>query len=598
MNSSNPPRWDLSNIYPGLQSPELAMAFSELAAKIQAFKLSLSSAPGPNAAAADLAAAAAVLITELNQISELNSTLERYLYSFISTDSLNENAMRKYSEVEQIGVAVNQQTLRFTAWIGKIADRLDEIIPLNAVLSAHAFYLRDCAYQSCHLMASEQEDLAAELKISGAQAWSKLQGTITSQLSADLEVDGQVRSLPLPAIINLHSHPDETVRRQAYEKEIDLLASAQVPLAAALNGVKGAVNTVERRRGRENALQSALDTARIDQTTLDALLDAMKDSFPMFRRYFRAKARRIGKNRLAWWDLFAPVSTAERTFTYSEAVSFILEQFLNFSPGLSNFARKAFDRGWIDAEQRKGKRGGAFCMDLPLPKESRILSNFDGTLDQVFTLAHELGHAFHNECLYAAGKTFLQSIIPMTLAETASILCETILFEAALSSAGSPQEELSILETALIGDTQLIVDIYSRFLFEREVFRRRREAELSAQELCEIMLNAQRVTYADGLDDRYLNPYMWAWKPHYYYPDLNFYNFPYTFGQLFGIGLYSIYRQRGPAFITDYQALLASTGEASAADLASRFGIDIRDRGFWDSSLAVIARRIERYLML
>ena len=184
----------------------------------------------------------------------------------------------------------------------------------------------------------------------------------------------------------------------------------------------------------------------------------------------------------------------------------------------------------------------------------------------------------------------------MTLAETASIFCETIVTEAALREARSRDEVFAILETDLIGKTQVIVDITSRFLFEQEVFARRAKAELSAEDLCDMMVRAQKATYGDGLDARYLHPYMWTWKPHYYYPGLSFYNFPYAFGLLFGIGLYAIYQQRGAAFVPEYEALLASTGDANAADLAARFGINIRDKAFWQASLNVIGERVAKYL--
>jgi len=219
-------------------------------------------------------------------------------------------------------------------------------------------------------------------------------------------------------------------------------------------------------------------------------------------------------------------------------------------------------------------------------------------LDQVFTIAHELGHAYHNECIFRANKTPLQRSTPMTLAETASIMCETIIFEAVVSQVEDPQEELAILETSLIGDTQVIVDIYSRYLFEKEVFERRAKAELSVEELNEIMEDAQKATYGDGLDENYLQKYMWTWKPHYYRAGLSFYNYPYAFGSLFGIGLYAIYQQSGADFIPDYVDLLTNTGGANAADLAARFGINIREQSFWEISLQVIGKRIERYLEL
>jgi oligoendopeptidase F len=233
---------------------------------------------------------------------------------------------------------------------------------------------------------------------------------------------------------------------------------------------------------------------------------------------------------------------------------------------------------------------------LPGVEESRILCNFDGSLDQVSTVAHELGHAFHNECL--AGKKMLQRTTPMTLAETASIMDETIITNAALMDAANSDEEIAILETYLMGACQVIVDITSRFSFEKEVFERRVNSELSADDFCEIMLRCQKATYGDGLDEKFLHKYMWAWKSHYYIPSFSFYNYPYAFGLLFGTGLYALYKERGQAFVKDYEALLSSTGEATPVELASRFGIDIRKPDFWRTSLDIIGEKVQRYTKL
>jgi len=402
----------------------------------------------------------------------------------------------------------------------------------------------------------------------------------------------------MPALINLYYHPDEDVRKRAYAAEFEAWESIKEPLAACMNGVKGWVNTLNQHRGRVDALHAPIDQARIDRETLEVMMEAMRDSFPTFRRYFKAKAARFGTETLPWWNLFAPVGKLEKTFTFDEASSFIQTNFEKFSPDLKGFAQTAFENRWIDAEQRKGKRGGAFCMPVPGVKESRILCNFDGSLDQVMTIAHELGHGYHNYNMYEAGKPPLLQNTPMTMAETASIMCETIMFNAVMDSISDPQEELALLETALIGDSQVIVDISSRYLFEKEVFERRAKAELSADEFCEIMEDAQAQTYGDGLDPNYRHKFMWTWKPHYYSAGLSFYNFPYAFGMLFGVGLYAIYQQRGADFIPDYKKLLASTGEAPAAELAARFGIDIRSKEFWVDSLAVVGKRVDRYCEL
>jgi len=428
--------------------------------------------------------------------------------SFVTTNSHDMLARRVESELDLVAVRLHQLGTRFQAWIGSLGSVLENLLAADVTAAAHAFALREMAEQSKYLMPEALESLAADLSLSGTLAWSNLQGVITSQLNTRFELDGEVKELPLPALINLHSHPSEDVRRRAYEAELRTLASAREPLAACMNGIKGAVNTLDRRRGRQDALHSPIDTSRIDRATLEAMLAAMQDSFPMFRKYWRKKAQRLGKDRLAWWDLWAPAGESKRVYTYNEARDFILQNFASFSPTLEGLARRAFDGGWIDAEQREGKQGGAFCMEVWAPHESRILANFDGSLDQVSTLAHELGHAFHNECLFAAGKTPLQTVTPMVLAETASIMCETIVMQAVLAETTDPEEQLNILETSLIGDAQVIVDIYSRYLFEKEVFERREKSALSADDLCDIMRRAQLATYGDGLEEAHLNPYM------------------------------------------------------------------------------------------
>ncbi len=599
--TSLPPRWDLSNVYPGLDSESFKRDFEMLEGSIDeldAFLTENSKVLNTGSSPEKIATTLAALVDKFNAVILLADTLEAYIYSFIATDSYNDQAKRLYSEFQQVDVRLWVQRMRFQSFLGTIASRLPEVLVLNPTVQEHAFILNEYAEQSQYLMSEAEESLAADLSLSGINAWSKLQGTVTSQLSVEFELDGEVQKLPMPALVNLRSHPDGDVRRRAYLAETEAWESVSEPLAAALNGVKGATSTLDQRRGRRDNLHSSLDKARIDPETLDAMLNAMQAYFPTFRKYLQAKAARLGVERLPWWDIFAPTGKISRSHTFEEAQEFILDNFNGFSPDLASLAKRAFDNNWIDAEQRTGKRGGAFCMAVLGVKESRILSNFDGSLDQVFTIAHELGHAYHNECIFRANKTPLQRSTPMTLAETASIMCETIIFEAVVSQVKDPQEELAILERSLIGDTQVIVDIYSRYLFEKDIFERRAKAELSVVELNEIMEDAQKATYGDGLDENHLQKYMWTWKPHYYRAGLSFYNYPYAFGLLFGIGLYAIYRDRGDNFIPDYVDLLTNTGEGKAADLAARFGINIREQSFWENSLQVIGKRIERYLEL
>jgi pepF/M3 family oligoendopeptidase len=600
------PHWDVSTVYPTLESDELKCAIQDCEKRIKALEKFLNQhairkTDKPPRGIAVTREALAGYLARFSALIEQYQTISTYIRTFVATDSFNATARRMMSEVEPMGVRINQIDTRFSGWVGSLGKQLDVVLKKaerTDIVYKHAFFLREVAAQAKYLMSEAEESLAAELSLSGANAWSKLQGTLVSQLSVEFEREGRREKMSMPALLNIqHHNPDPEVRRSAYELEMATWEAAKEPLAAAMNGVKGTANTLNTRRGRKDPLHGALDAARMDKKTLDAMLGAMHDAFPIFRKYLKAKAKKLRHSgALPWWDVMAPTGSNERSYGWDEARGLILSHFGQFSPRLQALAGRAFEANWIDAEQRPGKRAGAFCTRLPAAKESRILCNFDGSLDQVSTIAHELGHAFHNECLFTQAP--LNRSTPMTLAETASIFCETIIVDAALQAATSDAERLSILETDLIGKTQVIVDITSRYLFETEVFARRAKAELSADELCEIMLRCQRETYGDGLDERYLHKFMWTWKPHYYYAGLSFYNFPYAFGLLFGMGLYAIYQQRGPSFVPEYEALLAGTGMADAATLAKRFGINLRDKAFWKGSLDLIGERVEQYVGL
>jgi len=597
------PHWDLSNVYPDLESDEFKQAVGQLKAQLDDLDSYLSDHHISKAGSrpADSAALAETIggyLDRMNGLLQLYGTVEAYIYGFFSTDSYNTTAKRLMSELEMLRVRLERQEVLFRGWIGMVIedpDALPRAVEHEGSAREHAFHLQETAEQSRYLMSEAEETLASELSLSGATAWQKLEEVVTSQVKVPFQREGKVEELPITVVQNLRRYdPDEGVRRRAYEGELEAWERVREPLAACLNGVKGGVVTLYKRRGRTDPLHETLDQARIDRETLEALLSAMRGSCPMFREYWKAKAKRLGKEALAWWDIWAPVEKSERRYGFAEAQDFMLEQFGTFSDRLASFAERTFKGAWIDAEPRDGKLGGAFCMYLPLVEESRVLCNFDGSLDQLQTIAHELGHAYHNEA--RVGKTPLQRHTPMTLAETASIMSETIVADAALGQAANVDEKLAILETSLIGAAQVIVDIYCRYLFETEVFERRGEAELSADDFCEIMLRCQKETYGDALDHDYLHKYMWAWKPHYYIPELSFYNFPYAFGLLFGLGLYAIYQERGADFLPEYDALLRSTGEGKAADLAARFDMDLRETAFWEGSLKVIEKRIDRYL--
>ncbi len=606
--SSTLPHWDMTVVYPSLESIEFEQGFSQAVQGIhklvRLFDEDHIMEQPPAALTDDVIHIFETVVKRYNAVLDTTTTLSVYIMCFVTTNTQDNLAQAKWSELQQPLVSLRKLGTRFTAWIGSLD--VEALIERSSLARAHAFMLRKAREKATHLMAPPEETLAAELNISGGTAWAKLHSDVTSQLTVPLEIDGRVQELPMSMIRTMAFEADRALRRRAYEAELGGWKSVAVPLAAALNSIKGEVIVLEQRRHWTSPLEASLFDSNIDRETLDAMMTAARESFPDFRRYLHAKARALGLTRLAWYDLFAPVSEGEKAWQYDEAAAFIVEKFASFSSRLSNFAARAFREQWIDAEPRMGKVDGAYCTPLR-NEESRVFANYKPSYEGMSTLAHELGHGYHN--LNLAQRSMLQKETPMTLAETASIFCETIIRHAAMQKADA-QEQLVILEASLQGSCQVVVDIASRFLFEQRIFEARKQRELSIDELNTLMLEAQKETYGDGLDASALHPYMWAMKPHYYSTDASFYNYPYMFGLLFGLGLYARYQQDPEAFndttdTTDtndtkasYDSLLSSTGLVDAASLAAQFGIDIHSVDFWRSSLDIVRDDINKFEQL
>ena len=592
--ASELPRWDVTTVFPSLDSREFAAAHEQLTATIDRLVALYDEHDvrgGDKTLDDDAVKSVETVIDATNAAREAVRTVYAYVSSFVTTDAKDAEAQAIDSRLKAQFAPLAALGSRFNEWVAAFgADALGERSPLAA---DHLWPLQKAERSAQHLMTEAQEDLYAELSVTGSQAWSRLWSDVTSQLTTTVTApDGTAEELPITVVRARASDADRERRRAAYEGELEGYRSVEIPLAAAMNAIKGEANAINRRRSWEDALAPNLFANNVERETLDAMQHAVVESFPDFRRYLRAKAALFGDEQLAWYDLFAPVPGTVTARTWEQATQSVLGNFGSFSPALRGLAERAFAEQWVDAAPRAGKSGGAFCMSLR-EDESRILLNFDGTLDGVQTLAHELGHAYHNTTL--ADRTPLQRQTPMALAETASIFCETLVVHSALQTAAEG-ERLALLETDLSGAAQVVVDIHSRFLFERSVFERRKDATLAPAALCELMTEAQETTYGDGLATDIRHPYMWAVKPHYY--GSSFYNWPYTFGLLFGIGLFARYQQDADRFRANYDDLLSSTGLGSAADLAGRFGIDVRSTDFWTSSLDVIRARIDEFCTL
>lgn len=584
----NSPRWQLDSIFPALDSREFTEARARAAELVGSLEHLTADGPARDAASAEHA---------LKLYEEAAETLQRvgaFVSLMVSTDAFNEEALAAESALDPLYVRFSIVSKRFTAWAGTLD--LPALEQESEFISGRSHALQRQAFLSGKLLPQAAEEVVAALMPTGGSAWSKLHGQLISRETVSVEAPGQDSTgHGLAALFTMQHDADRNVRRAAWEAELKLLERNSLSFAAAMNAIKGEAGELARRRGWDSALAEALYGDGIDGEILAAMNEAVREAFPLLRRYLKAKAGALGLEQLSWYDLFAPLQQAAGgTYTWEEAKEFIVTQFRSYSPDLAEFAQRTFASGWHDGPSRPGKTNGAFCASIGAVKESRILLNFGGTLNDLFTLAHELGHAFHNEQMFRRDRSPLQRRTPMTLAETASIFCETIVFNAFTEQADEAGR-LAALEQDLSGAAQLVLDIHSRFLFEKGVFDRRAERELSVAELKELMLTAQQETYGDALSKDERNPFMWAHKGHYYIPGRSFYNYPYTFGWLFGLGLYAEYVREPAGFEERYADLLAASGMAPAGELAEGFGIDIRSSDFWRGSLVVLEERVAEY---
>ncbi len=573
------PRWDLSSVFAGFDSDDYRSALKEVELGCEKLNLLLASP----LLHSDFSAWLDQWYQLQNRTGALYESLYAYTEAVSSTDTTDTVAMNNVGIVEKLGLLVDETDRKFTAVLSENRDRLEDFYSSRPEYEHYRFVIQEKIQSYSHQMKLEEENLAQDLQRTGGNAWSRLQGSIIANL-VDAETGKTFNQLRNEAY-----SADSQVRKTAYDKEIALLKGAEIPLAACLNNLKGETITLNARRSWETPLDRSLATARISRRSLEAMIGAIEDSLPFWQDYLKTKASLLGDgDALPFYDLFAPLtdkasqSEPEKVWTFDEARSYIIERFSSFSARMGDFARRAFDQHWIDAEVRKGKVGGAYCTSFPAHKESRVLTNFTGSFNNITTLAHELGHAYHHECIKDADYALMS--YPMTLAETASIFSETIVMKDILSRA-SGFEKVQFCETHLSDANQVLVDILSRFYFERQVFEERRTGELSAADFCRIMTDAQNNTYGPGLSS-VKHPYMWALKVHYYSPDFDFYNYPYAFGQLFGLGLYSLYQKEGPSFAERYEKLLVQTGRASCEDVCAAAGFDITGKEFWQGAIA------------
>ena len=584
-------RWNLDDLYAAFDSEEYKRDF----ARFKAFVAEMAAWADENLSSADNAAAKMeAYIEKQAELSKLEMMLH-YASLVMSVDTNDSMAAKQYDLLCDMYTDLKKPNVQFQKFVGGL-ENLDALIAESPVLAEHAFVLKEMKEQSRFRLSDDVEEALAKMSITGSNAWETMREALTSTLMIDVVVKGETRREPLAVVRNMAYDADAETRRHAYEAELGAYPRVDKAVAAALNAVKGEALTQVKLRGYDSPLHMTLADSRMERATLDSMMAAIEEYLPSLRRFYTKKAELLGHTKgLPFCDLFAPVGEVDMRFGYEEAAAFVVKQFTGFSQRLGDYAKNAFDNAWIDAESREGKRGGAFCDNLHAIGQSRIMANFSGSFNDVSTLAHELGHGFHGECL--KNVSTLNSDYSMPIAETASTFCETLIANAAMQTA-TDAEKVVLLENEITDMTQVVVDIYSRYLFETRFFAAREEGPLSVEEINALMLEAQKEAYGDGLDADCLHPYMWLCKPHYYSAGMNFYNFPYAYGMLFAKGLYAEYLRTGEAFAARYEELLEATGSSSLEDIGKLAGIDVRDKAFWQQSLRQVAEKIDEFCRL
>ena len=631
---TNIPDWDLGSIYPDINSEKYKSDLAKLTEGIKTLKALNDQAENPDQKnhlniqnwIADFFKADDIL-------GPLANTLAAYSYSIDSVDTTSKSLLDNLNQVESLTDQYEIQLNRFSHTVAKNRGILSEFYVNFPQYKKYEFSINEMLEDDIHTLSPELEGIIAKLQQTGGRAWDRLHEQLISNLK-DPETGKLFNELRNDAY-----SPDARLRKESWQKEIALLKQNEIAFAASLNNLKGETLSLLEERSWNCAIDRALSSSRMKKETLDALIAAIEESLPQWRKYLKAKAEYLknhnatastncGKEKgLAFYDLFAPLdgntasdgntntagqtetgcntatpsatnnraaseeSLLSKNWTFEEARDYIIKEFTSFSPVMGDFAKNAFDKNWIDARVHPGKVGGAYCQDFYVQKESRVLSNFTGAFSDIITLAHELGHAFHFFCI--KDKDYRNANYPMTLAETASTFAETIVKQDILKTA-SKEDRIKILELDLQDTCQVLVDILCRFYFERSVFEERQNGELTSEDFCRLMAHAQERSYGDGLSAE-RHEYMWAVKSHYYSVDLDFYNFPYAFGQLFAAGLYSRYKKEGKAFVDIYCNLLSDTGSMSCEDLCFKAGFDITKKDFWKSGIDFYINEIEQF---
>ncbi len=462
----------------------------------------------------------------------------------------------------------------------KVTDKQWDMLVSAPEIKEIAFYLNELRTLARRKMPVELESLALELAVNGYQAWNRLYDKMAGDLKVDFEEDDQTKTISLGQLATKMSNPDREIRSQAFRKLTEAWESRAELAAMALNAQAGFRLTLYDRRGWKSPLYEPLTMARTQEATLETMWQVIERETHRLKPYIDAKKKLLGIDKFSWFDQFAPCGKMDRLYPFDEAGQFITDNIRPFSTHFGDFVKMALDKRWVEAEDRPGKAGGGYCTGTGPLRQSRIFMTYASTFENLLTLAHELGHAYHSWVL--KGKPFFATEYPMNLAETASIFSETLVIDAALEQATDPQEKLMLLDQKLQAAYTMFTDIYCRFLFDKAFYAERANGIVQKDRLNEIMVEAQKKAFAGLIDESGYHPLFWCSKLHFFFTDVPFYNFPYTFGYLFSGGVYDRAKKEGAAFADKYRALLADTGSMTTEEVARKhLGVDLTQEDFW-----------------
>ncbi|VDG97786.1 Oligoendopeptidase F, plasmid [Lysinibacillus sphaericus] len=501
--------------------------------------------------------------------------------------------MELYSEIQQLSTI-------FTKKLVAISDDQWSKLLKDDVLKEISFSLDEIREQGKRLLSEDEEKLIAKLNKDGIAAWSDLYNTVGSIMTVPFtDKDGKTTDLSIGQAMNkMYADPDSDVRAELFEDWEKVWSKNGLVFADILNHLAGYRLTLQDAHGREGHLEEPLEYNRMTEETLRAMWSAVDAQKQTFLDYLAQKANLLGMDKLGWQDVDAPVAMGETKptrFTYDEACDFIIEHFTSFGPKLTDFTKHALENRWVEAEDRSNKRPGGYCTSLPEFEESRIFMTFTGSPSDTSTLAHELGHAFHSHVMKDLPE--LNQGYAMNVAETASTFAETIIADATVKNATTDEEKVSLLANKLEGATAMFLNIRARFLFEDNFYAERAKGIVSEKRLNELMAEAQKEAFGDTLSS--YHPHFWAAKLHFFIDSVPFYNFPYTFGYLFSLGIYAEYLKHPEGFEEKYIALLRDTGSMKVEDLAKKhLGVDVTKEDFWAAGIELVGRDVEEFVEL